>query len=333
MQYGLSVQGRGAADPETRNLTSPTGKKVIVACPHGFCAGVVRAVASAEAVLARHGRPVYCFNEIVHNRMVVDELAAKGMVFVTTPEEIPPDSVVLFSAHGVSPETRQAVRARARGVVDATCPFVTKVHAEVRRYVSGGLTVLMIGKPHHEEVIGVVGESPENVIVVADVPAAEAVRMPEESNVAVVMQTTLSVDDAQRVLDVLRRRFPALVTPVRSDICYATQNRQQAVRELARRVDYVVVLGSHNSSNSNRLAEVARDEGRPAMLVNSIEELDQLDLSDVRTLGLKAGASTPQLFVDTITAYLRDQGFDDVDILTTAEEHQEFALPRELDEE
>jgi len=293
----------------------------------------VRAVASAQAVLDRYGQPVYCFNEIVHNRMVVDDLAAKGMVFVTTPEEIPPDSVVLFSAHGVSPETRQAVRARAREVIDATCPFVTKVHAEVRRFVSGGLTVLMIGKPHHEEVIGVVGESPDNVVVVADASEAEAVGVPDESSVAVVMQTTLSVDDAQRVLDVLRRRFPALVTPSKSDICYATQNRQQAVRELAQRVDYVVVLGSHNSSNSNRLAEVARDEGRPATLVNSIEELDRLDLSDIRTLGLTAGASTPQPFVDLVTAHLRDQGFENVEILTTAEEHQEFALPRELDDE
>ncbi len=305
-------------------------RQVIVACPHGFCAGVVRAVAVAEAMLKRSGRPVYCLNEIVHNQMVVSDLAAKGMVFVTDPEQIPPDSVVLFSAHGISPATRQVVTSHAREVIDATCPFVMKVHAEVRRFAECGLTILMIGKPYHEEVIGVVGESPDQVIVIADEQAAESVQVPDPEKVAVVMQTTLSVDDAQHMLKALARRFPALQTPAKSDICYATQNRQQAVRQLAQRVDYVVVLGSHNSSNSNRLAEVAQAGGLPAALVNSLAELDALDLSAVSVLGLTAGASTPQSFVEAVIHRLGESGFRDVEMLVSAEEHQAFPLPNEL---
>ncbi len=310
--------------------TTGLGKRLIVACPHGFCAGVVRAVAMARSILKKHGRPVYCLNEIVHNQMVVGQLESEGMIFVTDPADIPAGAAVLFSAHGVSPAVRTTIGSRAARVIDATCPFVTKVHAEVRRFADAGFGILMIGKPYHEEVKGVVGECPDLVQVVPDERAAIDVAVADPDKVAVVMQTTLSLQDAERVLAALRERFPALRRPDKSDICYATQNRQQAVRELAGRVEYIVVLGAHNSSNSNRLVEVALEAECPATLVNSHDELDAIDLSPVARLGLTAGASTPESFVESAVAHLRTKGFTVVEMLESTDEHMAFSMPQDL---
>jgi len=308
------------------------GRRIIVANPHGFCEGVRRAIEIVERVLRVCPGPVYCLKELVHNRQVVDDLARRGVRFVRTIEEIEPGSVVLFSAHGVSPAVRDAAAARGLHVVDATCPFVAKVHAEVKRYAAKGYTVLLVGHPGHDEVLGVQGEAPEHIRVLADEAQARNVEVPDPGRVAVVTQTTLSLAEVERTFGILRERFPAMETPPKGDVCFATENRQCAVRALAGRADAVVVLGSENSSNSRRLVEVARDAGMPAYLASSEAQLDSLPLEAVRSLGLTAGASTPASFVANAIVRLRARGFEAVEQMDAGGEDIRLGLSRRLQE-
>lgn len=306
-------------------------RTLILVSPHGFCAGVERAVQIADTMLKRCPAPVFCLKEIVHNRQVIDALRDKGMVFVQTLDRIPPGSHVLFSAHGIPPETRVLARERGLIVTDATCPFVTKVHTEARRFASQGCSVILIGHRKHDEVIGVAGEAPGHVIVVESAEEAGSLAIPNPDAVAVLTQTTLSPEEVAPVMRVLRSRFPSLRLPPGEDICYATRNRQQAVREAAPRVDAFIVLGSENSSNSNRLVEVARASGCPAAwLVETTGKLDSIPLDSVSTLGLTAGASTPEHAVIAAIDQLKSKGFTIVEEYTAIREDIHFSIPNNL---
>ncbi|MFO7871996.1 MAG: 4-hydroxy-3-methylbut-2-enyl diphosphate reductase [Kiritimatiellia bacterium] len=306
-------------------------KKVIVARPHGFCVGVSRAVRAARAACSRFGKPVYCLNEIVHNEHVVGELESRGMRFVSSLCEVPEGSVLLFSAHGVEPGIAKEAARRKFTVIDATCPFVHKVHAEVRRFARQGYVVLLAGYRNHEEVRGVAGEAPGKVFVLENPEEAESVKIPSGTPVAFLTQTTLSRSSVRPVRDVLLARFPDLAEPDEGDICYATENRQEAVRGLAAAVEYVIVLGSPNSSNSRRLVETALSSGRPAALAPGIGELHKLPLADLRTLGLTSGASTPETLVEEALAELAAMGFTRVENLETVREKvEDFPLPKGL---
>lgn len=305
-------------------------KTLVLISPHGFCAGVERAVEIAEAVLRRYPHPVYCLREIVHNRQVIDALIAKGMIFVHDIRDIPRGGTVLFSAHGISPAVRDAARELQLQAVDATCPFVTKVHQEVKRYAAQGHTILLIGHRAHDEIIGVAGEAPDRVIVIAEAREAETVSVTDPDKVAMLTQTTLSLDEVAHVMEILKKRFPSLKTPPDSDICYATRNRQQAVRLFARRADAVIVLGAANSSNSNRLVEVAKAEGCSAILVDTLEKLAAFQAEGMTTLGLTAGASTPESFVQAAIAHLTARGFRLVEEPPLVRETIHFSLPKEL---
>ena len=291
-------------------------KKIIIAEPHGFCAGVTRAIALAEKALgsrAGSSGPLYCLHELVHNRSVVERLSGRGIVFVKDLEEVPDGGTVLFSAHGVSPAIRRTAARKGLDVIDATCVFVAKVHEAVRKYASEGCSVLLIGNRGHDEVLGVSGEAPAAVTVVETIADAESVMVPDPDKVAVVTQTTLAVAQVESVMEVLRRRFPRLVTPPRSGICYATTDRQEAVRRIARETGFVLVLGSVNSANSNRLVDVARSEGAQSELVPDVAAVRDLvhegALDGVEALGLTAGASTPEDIVESTIDFLRTQGF------------------------
>lgn len=305
-------------------------RRIVLVSPHGFCAGVERAIQMAEAALRLYPHPVYCLKQIVHNQEVIDDLAAKGMVFVQAIREIPPGATVLFSAHGVPPDTRKEATALGLRIIDATCPFVTKVHLEVKRYADAGHTILLIGHPTHDEIIGVAGEAPKRVKIISDEDDAHNILLRNKSKVAVLTQTTLSVDDVARILDILKRRFPALKTPPESDICYATRNRQLAVRQFAREADGFIVLGAENSSNSNRLAEVARAEGCATRLVSKLEQLHDIPYDLVGALGITAGASTPERFVKAAIALLLTKGFSEFEERVAVKEDIHFSLPREL---
>jgi 4-hydroxy-3-methylbut-2-en-1-yl diphosphate reductase len=307
-------------------------RRILLAVPHGFCAGVERAIGMAGAVLRTRPPPVYCLNEIVHNPQVTEDLARRGIVFVRDVGEIPRGATTLFSAHGVAPAVREAAAERRLNVIDATCPFVSKVHAEVRRFAGSGYAVLLIGHRTHEEVVGVAGEAPEQVTVIQNEDDARAARVPDPASVAVITQTTLSTDEAERLIAILRSRFPALRTPPQSDICYATRNRQRAVRALARGAEFIVVLGAENSSNSNRLVEVARSAGCRAALVSATELLPALSLDDVKVVGLTAGASTPESCVAEALELLKRRGFSRVEELVAEREDIHFALPRDLEQ-
>lgn len=307
-------------------MTTP--RTLILISPRGFCAGVDRAVRMAEALLATAAEPVYCLKEIVHNRHVIDALREKGMRFVQDLHSIPPGSAVLFSAHGVPPETRTLAQSRRLKVTDATCPFVTKVHTEARRFAAQGCMILLIGHRRHDEVVGVAGEAPDHVTIIETAAEARAVTAPNPDKVAVLTQTTLSPDEVSSIMNVLRERFPALRTPASDDICYATRNRQQAVRKVAPCVQAIVVLGSANSSNSNRLVEVARAAGCPAAyLAGSVAELANLPLDNVNTLGLTAGASTPDTVIHAAVDYLRTRGFGTVEDYVAVREDLHFITP------
>jgi len=314
------------------NPTSETAgaKVVVLITPHGFCAGVERAVELAEGMLRTYPLPIYCLKQIVHNRQIIEDLTAKGMVFVRDICEVPQGGTVLFSAHGVPPATRETAKAKNLRVVDATCPFVSKVHHEVRQYAVKGYTVLLIGHHNHDEIIGVTGEAPEHVMVIASEEEARVVTVPDPGKVAVLTQTTLSLDEVARVMEVFHERFPALKTPSESDICYATRNRQQAVRLFARQADAIIVLGAENSSNSNRLVEVARAEGCYAMLASSLEMLDTIPLEKIHTLGITAGASTPEYFVQQAIAHLKARGFNTITEQVLVKENIHFPLPKEF---
>lgn len=327
----LALRVLGEAVPAFEEWAAATGsREILLAGPRSFCAGVVRAIETVDRALARHGAPVYVRRQIVHNGHVVDELRARGAVFVAEVDEVPAGSVLVFAAHGVTPEVRRAAAERNLTVVDATCPLVAKVHAETRRYAGRGHTVFLIGHADHEEVEGTRGEAPDDVIVVADVEQARRVRPRDPDRVAYVMQTTLAVDEAERVAAVLRERFPAIAGPHRDDVCYATTNRQAALRAVARDADLVLVVGSTNSSNSQRLVEVARREGTPAHLVEDAYGIDLRWLAGARRIALTAGASAPPSLVDEIVRALSGLGPTTVHERAVLTEEVEFALPREV---
>jgi 4-hydroxy-3-methylbut-2-en-1-yl diphosphate reductase len=313
------------------SVRQSNGKRVLLAEPRGYCAGVDRAVVAVERALERHGAPVYVRHEIVHNRHVVAALRERGAVFVENADEVPPGSVVVFSAHGVSPAVREVARQRRLQVIDATCPLVTKVHNEVIRFARRGYEILLIGHRGHEEVEGTFGEAPANVHIVHGEDAVDDIVVRDESKLIWLSQTTLSVDETMTTVDRLRQRFPLLEDPPSDDICYATQNRQVAVKALAPHCDLVIVVGSENSSNSIRLVEVARRAGAPtAYRVDHAGEIDLGWLDEALTVGVTSGASVPEILVRGVLTLLSQNGFDNVQTITTAQETVVFALPREL---
>jgi 4-hydroxy-3-methylbut-2-enyl diphosphate reductase len=304
-------------------------RRVVLAKPRGFCAGVVRAVDIVDLALEMYGPPVYVRHEIVHNSYVVRDFESRGVVFVDEVEEVPDDGVVIFSAHGIPPEVREEARARRLRSVDATCPLVTKVHDEALRYVAQGYHILLVGHAGHVEVEGTMGHVPDHVTLVQTEEEAEAVQVPAGGKVAYLTQTTLSIDDVAGVLTVLKRRFPDIVGPAKDDICYATQNRQEAVKRMASEVDAIIVVGAPNSSNSNRLVEVAEAAGVPAHLVQTRDEIRPEWLTGVATVGITAGASAPETLVMDIVDELRGPE-GTVAQLAGPEERVHFPLPVEF---
>jgi 4-hydroxy-3-methylbut-2-en-1-yl diphosphate reductase len=302
-------------------------KKVILAAPRGYCAGVERAVDTVERALAIHGPPVYVRKQIVHNLHVVRDLEAKGAVFVEEETEVPQGETVILSAHGVAPEVYRNSALRQLNVIDATCPLVTKVHLEARRFAREGYTILLIGHEGHEEVVGTSGEAPDHIRLVGDEEEARTVEVPDPDRVAYISQTTLSVDETTRVIQALRERFPNIVGPPRDDICYATQNRQDAVKAIADVADVVLVIGSDNSSNSNRLREVAADYGIPAYLIDDESLIDPAWFEGAEVVGVTSGASAPEWLVERVVERLRELGATEVETLQVIEEHVRFGLP------
>ncbi len=309
-------------------------KHALLANPRGFCAGVDRAIAIVERALERHGAPVYVRHEVVHNRFVVDNLKAQGAIFIEDLNDVPAGSVLVFSAHGVPQSVRLEAETRGLTVFDATCPLVTKVHLEVKRLVEQGYGIIMIGHPGHPEVEGTLGqtegdkwlvETPTDVALLA---CEMGDNKPEK--LAYVTQTTLSVDDAKTTIDALRTHFPGIVGPKKDDICYATQNRQDAIKTLATQCDAVLVVGSQNSSNSNRLREVAERMGRPAWLIDNADDIDPAWFSGLRCIGITAGASAPEILVEGVVARLRELGVAQIETLAGVEEDIRFALPTML---
>jgi len=303
---------------------------VLLAAPRGYCAGVERAVDAVERALERHGAPVYVRKQIVHNLHVVRELESKGAVFVDELDQVPPGAAVVLSAHGSAPSVHAESVARQLAVIDATCPLVTKVHLEARRFAEDDRTILLIGHAGHEEVEGTSGQAPDRTILVQSVEEAAAVEVPDPQRLSYLTQTTLSVDETDQILEALRARFPAIQGPPREDICYATQNRQDAVKEVARRADVVLVIGSRNSSNSNRLAEVSRERGTPAYLVDDETEVDPAWLRGAEVVGLTSGASAPERLVHRMLDWLAEREFDRVEQATVTEESVRFAVPAGL---
>jgi 4-hydroxy-3-methylbut-2-en-1-yl diphosphate reductase len=299
--------------------------KVLLAAPRGYCAGVERAVDAVEAALERHGPPVYVRKQIVHNLHVVRDLEAKGAVFVEEETEVPEGAVVVLSAHGVAPEVYANAERRRLTILDATCPLVTKVHLEARRFAQHDRTIVLIGHAGHEEVVGTTGQAPGRTILVQDMEQARSLQVSDPGNLSYLTQTTLSVDETNEIVELLRERFPQIQGPPREDICYATQNRQDAIKEVARRADVVLVIGSDNSSNSNRLAEVARDLGTPAYLVDDESEVDPEWIEGAQVVGLTSGASAPERLVDRVLGWLAEHGATDVEEVRLTEEHLRFS--------
>jgi 4-hydroxy-3-methylbut-2-en-1-yl diphosphate reductase len=305
-------------------------RRVLVASPRSFCAGVVRAIDIVEKLLETHGPPVYVRHQIVHNVHVVRDLEARGAVFVETEQEVPEGALVVLSAHGVAPEVYRKCADRNLKVIDATCPLVSKVHAEARRYAARGLTIALVGHADHEEVVGTMGEAPESIALVETVKDAESLPVDEGQRVAYLTQTTLSVDDTADVVDALRKRFPELVGPPSADICYATQNRQDAVKKICDQASLVLVVGSVTSSNANRLVEVAKSCGAEAHLIDDAGDLDPIWLEGHETVGLTAGASSPELLVNRVVDRLAEFGFGECEEVELTREDVYFRLPAEL---
>ncbi len=304
--------------------------KVILASPRGFCAGVNMAIEALNLALRTLPTPIYVYHEIVHNKYVVDHFRAQGVTFVDELEEVPPGTTLLFSAHGVSPEIRRIAKERKLRAIDATCPLVTKVHLEAIKYASRGYTIFLIGHEGHDEVIGTMGEAPEAIILVESPEAVDRLEVVDESKLAYLTQTTLSVDDANRIIDRLKARFPQIASPPKDDICYATQNRQEAVAQLAPEAQLALVLGSQNSSNSQRLAELSAERGVPAHLIDGRQDIDRSWFDGVDAVLVTAGASAPEVVVEDVLDYLRDEFEATVEVRTLREEDVSFPLPREL---
>jgi len=310
-------------------MTSPVSE-ILLAGPRGFCAGVERAIDIVELALSVCPPPVYVRKEIVHNRLVVETLREQGAIFVDELDEVPDGATVVFSAHGISPAVREDARRRGLRAIDATCPLVTKVHLEAIRYARENYSIVLIGHEDHDEVIGTLGEAPERIFVIASADAVEKLEVPDPDKIAYLTQTTLSMDDTRDVIEALRRKFPRIVGPSRDDICYATQNRQAAVKRLANDVDVLLVIGSANSSNAIRLVEVARTAGTRAYLINDVRDIRPEWLEGVRRVGVTAGASTPEVLVTETVAALSGRGVS-VREVHVVEEDVRFALPQELD--
>jgi len=304
--------------------------KIILANPRGFCAGVNMAIESLDQALELFGNPIYVYHEIVHNRPVVDRFRKRGVIFVDDIDEIPYGATVLYSAHGVAPLIRAASTSRNLRAIDATCPLVTKVHLEAIRFAREGYTIILIGHEGHDEVIGTMGEAPAHILLVQSVEDVDRLDLPPQTKVAYLTQTTLSVDDATVVIAALQKRFPHIQGPSRDDICYATQNRQEAVKELVPEVDVVLVLGSQNSSNSKRLEEIAHSFGKAAYLIDGVGEISESWFGDADTVLITAGASAPEEVVEECVAYLRDKFGATLESRTIRDEHVSFPLPREL---
>jgi 4-hydroxy-3-methylbut-2-en-1-yl diphosphate reductase len=308
-------------------------RKVVIAKPRGYCAGVEMAVETVERTLQRHGAPVYVFHEIVHNQHVVQDFTRRGVRFVQSIDEVPRGAKLVLSAHGVSPAVWQKAKAKqAEIIIDATCPLVDKVHREVRKFAARGYWIILIGHERHDEIVGTSGEAPERIRIVADVADARAVDIPDPDKVIVLTQTTLSVDDTREVIDVLKERFPRMITPAKEDICYATQNRQDAVKQLAGEVELILVIGSRNSENSNQLCKVARAHGTTAYLIDDHHAIDPSWLAGVERVGITSGASAPERLVQETADFFKRQGAE-ITFLGFAEENIHFALPPELDSE
>jgi 4-hydroxy-3-methylbut-2-enyl diphosphate reductase len=308
-----------------------SGKKVLLAAPRGYCAGVDRAVVSVEKALELYGPPVYVRKQIVHNKFVVHALEERGAIFVEELDEVPEGSTVVFSAHGVAPVVHEEAASRNLKTIDATCPLVTKVHSEAKRFAHEGYQILLVGHEGHEEVVGTMGEAPDVMTLIEDSADAATIDVPVSEKLVWLSQTTLSVDETLTAVGVLKERFPHLVSPPSDDICYATQNRQAAVKDIAEQCDVMIVVGSGNSSNSVRLVEVALDAGsRSAYRVDSAEELDEGWFADCVTVGVTSGASVPEILVDDVLRWLRERGWGTVEEVHTAEESLIFSLPPEL---
>jgi 4-hydroxy-3-methylbut-2-enyl diphosphate reductase len=304
--------------------------KILLASPRGFCAGVNMAIDTLEMAIRLHGTPVYVFHEIVHNKHVVDRFVREGAVFVDRVEDVPEGGVLLFSAHGVAPQVRRVAADRRLRAIDATCPLVTKVHLEAIKYAKAGYRIMLIGHEGHDEVIGTMGQAPDAFTLVEDVEAVDSLPFGPEDRLAYLTQTTLSVDDASRIISRLKARFPQIVGPPKDDICYATQNRQEAVRLLSDGADVVLVLGSQNSSNSQRLAELARERGIPAHLIDGANEIDPAWFGGAETVVITAGASAPESVVQDCVTWLRQRYGATVEERTIREEDVYFPLPKEI---
>jgi 4-hydroxy-3-methylbut-2-enyl diphosphate reductase len=305
-------------------------EKLLLAAPRGYCAGVDRAVQTVERALELHGAPVYVRKEIVHNKHVVEQLRERGAVFVDQETEVPEGATVVFSAHGVAPSVHANAAERGLETIDATCPLVTKVHVEAKKFAAEGYTIVLIGHAGHEEVEGTMGEAPEHIVLVETEQDADRLEVPDPERIAYISQTTLSVDETRAIINRLRERFPAIVGPRTDDICYATTNRQAAVKQLARQCDLVLVIGSRNSSNSNRLVEVARECGAESHLIDHEAEVREEWLEGMRVVGITSGASAPEDLVQRLVAFFRERGTEDVSELQVVQEDVRFMLPKTI---
>jgi 4-hydroxy-3-methylbut-2-en-1-yl diphosphate reductase len=313
-------------------VTDARTEEIVLAGPRGFCAGVDRAIDIVELALQVCPHPVYVRREIVHNRHVVEALRAKGAHFVDELSEVPDDATVIFSAHGISPAVREEAQRRGLRVIDATCPLVTKVHLEAIRYAREGYSIILVGHADHDEVVGTMGEAPERMFLIAHPDDVDRLRVPDPEKVAYLTQTTLSVDDTRDCIEALRRRFPKIAGPSKDDICYATQNRQAAVKTVAGEVDVLLVIGAANSSNANRLVEVSRVMGTPSHLINDKHDIDPRWLVNARRVGITAGASTPEFLVSEVVEEVRRTRPAEVREVHVVEEDVRFGLPRELED-
>jgi 4-hydroxy-3-methylbut-2-enyl diphosphate reductase len=314
----------------SRQGTTTGAKTLVRVRPRGFCAGVVRAVDIVELALEAYGSPVYVHHEIVHNRYVVDQLRGRGAIFVESIEEVPVGAVLVFSAHGVPPRVRTEAKERNLRVIDATCPLVTKVHLEALKFAREGRTLILIGHRDHQEIVGTSGEAPDQTVVVGTVEEVDELKVRDPERLAFLTQTTLSLYDTQEIVARLRQKFPSIVGPASDDICYATQNRQEAVEALTREVELILVVGSANSSNSNRLVEVAQRAGVAARLIEDSNDIDAAALEGVKSIGLTAGASAPEVLVEQVSQRLSGFGFTNHRDLDLIREDVRFTLPAEL---
>jgi 4-hydroxy-3-methylbut-2-enyl diphosphate reductase len=313
-------------------MTDPVPGKLLLAAPRGYCAGVDRAVQTVERALARYGAPVYVRKEIVHNKHVVEQLRERGAVFVDSETEVPAGATVVFSAHGVAPAVHANARARELHAIDATCPLVTKVHVEARKFAAEDYTIVLIGHAGHEEVEGTMGEAPESIVLIESEDEVQGLEVKDPAKVAYISQTTLSVDETHAIIERLRERFPAITGPRTDDICYATTNRQAAVKQLARECDLVLVIGSRNSSNSNRLVEVAREHGAESHLIDNEAQVREEWLRDNPAVGITSGASAPEELVQRLVDFFRARGTSDVRELEVVQEDVRFMLPKAIRE-